>query len=577
MHDLSSDSWIDATTQAQAETPVSQYDTEWPLSASVAAEAPYRVPTRLDFDRLRAVIAAKRSAAEDHIWGLREDPKYYAEAISDWSEHQAENVLDENGKRHHHLNTPFFWDHVIGNAVLDAYKTFITWDAIFRRMTELSSSNKKYSKTISSRQALPSKLEEVLHNFIYFLHKASKDPIDKLKMGFRGSPPLRRLFVREIHAPNSTSWISKLKSDRTKEFEKTYSRYKNLCDEHLRLLSGAHLIDEFERSIQSDHQIKELITSWIAQVFSDLSVIIQTRQQLNMFHPSTTILDTKTDELISNYVAPFSKYQHFQKNLEQISPGLITELGNLSNKKFHYPSHKRRTQQSTKDMQAAEKDLDTFWEAIDRHFSDDVGESLHPAIQHLLTTDRQIQRTPDWTEPSEEPKETAEKESLEEPYIAISTSKDFETRTGRTILPETPSSSKHKIKTHGTTDHTEPSAVAEEPNQRQQHDTQPIFAVSKRASKVFSTLFHSPSQSDTPGEVAWSDFLHAMAATGFAPERLYGSVWLFTPTKLDIERSIQFHEPHPHGKIPFTTARRHGRRLNRAYGWTRDMFTLRII
>ena len=70
----------------------------------------------------------------------------------------------------------------------------------------------------------------------------------------------------------------------------------------------------------------------------------------------------------------------------------------------------------------------------------------------------------------------------------------------------------------------------------------------------------------------WQDFLHAMAATGFVPSKLYGSVWQFTLTKLDVERSIQFHEPHPQGKIPFRTARCIARRLNRAHGWHGRMF-----
>ncbi|KEF56708.1 uncharacterized protein A1O9_06897 [Exophiala aquamarina CBS 119918] len=65
-----------------------------------------------------------------------------------------------------------------------------------------------------------------------------------------------------------------------------------------------------------------------------------------------------------------------------------------------------------------------------------------------------------------------------------------------------------------------------------------------------------------------------MASIGFAAEKLYGSVWHFTPLRLDVERSIQFHEPHPSGKIPFTTARRHGSGLNRAYGWHGGIFAL---
>lgn len=102
-----------------------------------------------------------------------------------------------------------------------------------------------------------------------------------------------------------------------------------------------------------------------------------------------------------------------------------------------------------------------------------------------------------------------------------------------------------------------------------------MFPVDARALKVFRVIFFDPGANTTPGEVAWNDFLHAMDSVGFSAQKLYGSVWHFQPTKLDVERSIQFHEPHPQGKIPFLVARRHGRRLNRAYGWFGAMFVLK--
>ncbi|KAK5464542.1 hypothetical protein LTS15_001104 [Exophiala xenobiotica] len=68
-------------------------------------------------------------------------------------------------------------------------------------------------------------------------------------------------------------------------------------------------------------------------------------------------------------------------------------------------------------------------------------------------------------------------------------------------------------------------------------------------------MFHTQASHDSQGEVDWKDFLHAMTAVGFAAEKLYGSVWHFTPTDLDASRSIHVHEPHPTGKIPFYKAR----------------------
>jgi hypothetical protein len=66
-----------------------------------------------------------------------------------------------------------------------------------------------------------------------------------------------------------------------------------------------------------------------------------------------------------------------------------------------------------------------------------------------------------------------------------------------------------------------------------------------------------------------------IVSTGFKPQKLYGSVWMFGPTGLDVERSIRFHEPHPSKKLPYRTARRFGRRPSRAYGWNGSMFVLK--
>lgn len=76
--------------------------------------------------------------------------------------------------------------------------------------------------------------------------------------------------------------------------------------------------------------------------------------------------------------------------------------------------------------------------------------------------------------------------------------------------------------------------------------------------------------------MSWNDFLYALTSTGmFAAEKLYGSVWQFQRVDGVDQSRIQFHEPHPRGKIPFVVARQHGRRPNRAYGWVGDMFVLR--
>ncbi|ESZ89606.1 hypothetical protein SBOR_10011 [Sclerotinia borealis F-4128] len=47
-----------------------------------ATETPYKPPGRLDFEMIEALLDARKAAAEDHIWSLREDPIHYARLLN---------------------------------------------------------------------------------------------------------------------------------------------------------------------------------------------------------------------------------------------------------------------------------------------------------------------------------------------------------------------------------------------------------------------------------------------------------------------------------------------------------------
>ncbi|KAF7940532.1 uncharacterized protein EAE98_000659 [Botrytis deweyae] len=61
-------------------------------------ETPYRLPSELDFNRLRAVVTAKRLSAEDYIHDLREGPGIFADAMMEASDHRLERVLNDEGR-----------------------------------------------------------------------------------------------------------------------------------------------------------------------------------------------------------------------------------------------------------------------------------------------------------------------------------------------------------------------------------------------------------------------------------------------------------------------------------------------
>jgi hypothetical protein len=542
--------------------------TDFPSLAHLAAEAPYRVPAQINFERLKAVIAAKRSDAEDHIWALREDPGYFSDVLGDWSEHRQETLLDANGMRHPVLDRPLFWERVIGSVIIDAYGNLIVWDLLCQQISKLSALKEKYSRIISPKRELPPDYMTELLTFRYMLDQTSKGPILTLKTGIPASPPLRSQWVRE---PDTGSNVIRVRTKKGVKTDPMMWVFQTLCDDHRLTLCGLpDLMDELERVIESDSKQKERLSAWVARVISDLGVIARARHEIDLYQPWAAGMNNAYasyhEKIEAEFAKRFATVAELIKSFKGIS---VAKVGMPSDGRFRYPSDKRRTRQNTEIMRQAEQNLDLFWQTVDAQYKKMSGKHLNQVVQYHFKEGCQLERTPEWIEPIKEAKIKKTTENSEELYTYLTQSRvDPEKHPSKEIvIPKT------KLKTRGV-----PQSIDTPPEQEQtasqMPDVLPIMRVDKRAFKVFSTLFRQPSQSDHPGETPWTDFLHAMASTGFGPEKLYGSVWQFTPTKLDVERSIQFHEPHPHAKIPFRNARRIGRRLNRAYGWHGGMFVL---
>lgn len=250
----------------------------------------------------------------------------------------------------------------------------------------------------------------------------------------------------------------------------------------------------------------------------------------------------------------------------------IPNLGTLRGDRFLYPIDKRRTRDNVEAMRAAERHL-TCSGKRHQHIAYNKAPKIRATAiwNRLLAQPWMLQRTPEWVDSSKALRSSEEKEveALCKPLSGILF--NLERRTESTVHHDQRPSQKTKEKSRGVTRPVEEPALNEVLDRHLQ-DVQPLFTVDKRAYKVFTILLYTPSTSSQPGEVPWLDFCHAMLSTGFVVEKLYGSVWQFTPTRLDVERSINFHEPHPSGKLPFRTARRYGRRLNRLCGWYGGMF-----
>ncbi|TVY82358.1 hypothetical protein LSUE1_G003449 [Lachnellula suecica] len=565
LHEFTPDNLLSADVQVKPEPPSISDSSEYSTLASMAAEAPYRLPALLDFKRLKTLTAAKLIGAEDHIRGLREDPGYFFDVIGDWSEHRQEQILDTNRKRHPVLDTPLFWDRVISNAVGDAYGNLIAWNIINEQLANLLALQTKYAKVINPQEMLPSEYMKALLTLRYTIDQTAKSPILLLKTGIVASPPLRSSVVREPHVPGSNAIRVQTKNGTSRMMW----LFNNLWTEtQLQLLGLPSITDEIENLIQKDPEEKAKLSPWVTQVFSDLGLLAHIRHEVDIYQPWAAGYDhaevSHRAAIEKEFPLRFSLVADVVRNLGTTP---WAKFGAPLDGRFNYPSDKRRTQQNTDIMREAEKNLDLFWEKVDESYRKANGKSLEGTIQHLIQENRPLERTQPWIEPVKAPKKSAPGKS--DPNLVPSF---FGLRLEHEDSPSkfTPLEPKTKPKTRGTPQgsvNTQPEPAAAATAQ----DTQPVFTLKLRSFKVFKVLFHTPSPNDLPGEISWADFLFAMAATGFAPEKLYGSIWQFTPSNLDVERSIQFHEPHPVGKIPFRDARRIGRRT---YGWHGGMFAL---
>ncbi|KIH89332.1 hypothetical protein SPBR_07237 [Sporothrix brasiliensis 5110] len=426
----------------------------------------------------------------------------------------------------------------------------------------------------------------------------------QFKVVVPASPPMRNLFWREPPPNKTTSHIavqSRSAARSSVAAELTF-QFSTLWEDgqQLFLLRMTTAVDELERLIETEPEAKSLVSAHVAAFIGDLSIVAQCLAQIDLYQPWSSGFENhmvRYKDTVERAVdAEHAPMARIQAAVQENSLADATRLGTPTGGRFAYPCEKRRTKENTEALRQAERNLDAFWACVDRHMYVKAGDLTGTATQTLLLQPRIMQRTAEWVETVTPGKGKGGKNEaapanktssgsigIGNPLSAFYFGLVEKPSQGRLAASSSRDKAKIKIKTKTkgmaaaaaaspTDDLAGPSLDDAEPVVQ---DTQPTVPVDARAIKVFRTLFFNADVTSTPGEVPWRDFLHAMTSTGFQAEKLYGSVWQFRPTALDVERSIQFHEPHPRGKMTYEVARRAGRRLNRAYGWVSDMFVLK--
>ena len=535
-------------------------DASWASVAAAAAEAPYRVPVQFDFPRLQRLVNARRAEAEDHIWTLREDPGFFQEAVNDWAEHRQEVLRNKSGKPHPYYDTPEYWARMFRYAVQSAYQKLAMWDTIQKSLDKLEALRQLYPDHGIRITPLPWDYAQELSHFSYLIKKVRPILLSDFH-GIVASPPLRDYYLREYY-PDPKAILFKRKDNSPVGSSLWYFLW--LVEqfahwEQLELAGIYNFLDEFERVSRNANGIGapsgNLISPFIALAISELAVVSEVQRQLDWHQPRILPGTVSEQDLEAEYnkrTTLMSIFDRIEAELYDVGMPLM---------KMKYPAEKRKTAVTVQKMRDAERALDLFWESVDEHYRGKTGKILHDLFSELLTL-RQLERTPEWVEPTP-PSTPDHLEIVTDQFSTIG----FEEPSPGVAVYIPP---KTKTKTRGPGTTPKPDEDIQETIQTEESPSFATITVSKRAFRMFSTIFHIDNQ-ELPGEIAWTDFLHGLSSAGFSIEKQHGSAWLFTPSDV-AQRSIIFHEPHPTNKIPMHIARRHGRRLTRAYGWTAKTF-----
>lgn len=163
-------------------------------------ESPYRIPQALDLERLKVLVSGRRSSAEDHIWEMKQDPGYFIDTYREWSEH--------NDHRPQKVcNCKDCRDHISARVLEHAFKSFIYWDDIYRKLCAMPELNVQMSRADESRVRLADEDCQRWAALMGVVWQMLLIPMNLLKDGLPNSPRLRNRYEWSEPVGRDGDWV----------------------------------------------------------------------------------------------------------------------------------------------------------------------------------------------------------------------------------------------------------------------------------------------------------------------------------------------------------------------------------
>lgn len=511
LHDMDQDMLY--CSAIQEEPPSSELDLPNDLGFTNFADtlmvAPYRNRGSVEFLRLRAYFDALCTNAKDHILALREDPSYFADAFKDICERSAELIRDLDGHIDPRVDSKCFLMCNAAKMVTNAYSMFFSWGELYR-ITDL------LSKT--SMQDQGADFASLMAEFNCSVRRVSKR-VYRILACASMSPNVRKFYF-----PTNRHIVMKLWDIWSLEEFQLMSSFEcfnmggdceDVKDEALYLL-----LDHVTTIMREKKAARDLVSPRVSELFAQMSVMGECAMQLMVWRdtPQGSTFDMDTPHSHAHYADFYDWLDHLSHDYMPV------HVVNPFRGKLDYPSHKARNPKTVKAMRDAEKNLDKFWEYVDKSYETKTGISQHEVIRKCIAEGGPMQRTPAWEDhvkaKSIQPEQL---ESIYQLFSEVSHNRDAQI-TG--AFDKLAVGEKVKPKTKGSLE----SVIVDVPpthmvGTADEGSVPQVLRLDKRALKAMKTLFHVPQSDhdDLPKGVKWHEFKRAMAHIGFAVEKLQGS------------------------------------------------------
>jgi hypothetical protein len=164
-------------------------------------EARYGMPAHLDLDLLEALISGQRTDREDHIWAMRENPRYFAERMTNALNHCRLAMLDAvTSAPHPHFledGAPKLFRDVAQDEISESYVEFFLFDNLLRLVKKLRSTCDKHRAEFRPGNSLPDEVMEAFQTFRFSVEHLAAQTIIRIQSTLYQSPRLRRFCLRD--------------------------------------------------------------------------------------------------------------------------------------------------------------------------------------------------------------------------------------------------------------------------------------------------------------------------------------------------------------------------------------------